>query len=233
MTEEQTEEIRGLIVALSGTNEETFKYKGSTYSRGATTASTAEVPSLKKAAEKKFGRLTSPMVEATYTQNGNELTMNATIYKTESTVYETVSEAEKQRDAVPEGGFKRNEMVFVTSDRTRIAFNKSQLSMADKELKQKLNDLGFTVHDYTSSDPEYRALIEAEPCVKEAVMQMQSAIDRSVFKGVIGVGIQVSGEVVHVHRYYISTKRFGNRAKAYSERYKELRPLLTPSQFIE
>ncbi len=55
MTEEQTEEIRGLIVALSSTNEETFKYKGSTYVRDATTASTAELPSLKKAAEKKFG----------------------------------------------------------------------------------------------------------------------------------------------------------------------------------
>ena len=232
MTEEQTEEIRGLIVALSSTNEDTFKYKGSTYARGATTASTAEVPSLKKAAEKKFGQLTSPMVEATYVQNGNELTMNTTIYKTESNVYETVSEAEKMR-AVPEGGFKRNEMVFVTSDRTRVAFNKSQLSMADKELKQKLNDLGLTVHDYTSSDPEYRALIEAEPCVKEAVMQMQSAIDRSVFKGVIGVGIQVSGEVVYVHRYYISTKRFGNRVKAYSERYEELRKHLVPTEFIE
>lgn len=55
MTEEQTEEIRGLIVALSSTNEETFKYKGSTYAKDATTASTFEVPSLKRAAEKKHG----------------------------------------------------------------------------------------------------------------------------------------------------------------------------------
>ena len=53
--EEQTEEIRGLIVALSSTNEDTFKYKRSTYVRDATTASTTEAPSLKKAVEKKYG----------------------------------------------------------------------------------------------------------------------------------------------------------------------------------
>lgn len=53
--QEQTEAIRDFIVALSSTNEDTFKYKGSTYVRDTTTASTADLPSLKKAAEKKFG----------------------------------------------------------------------------------------------------------------------------------------------------------------------------------
>lgn len=49
MTEEQTEEIRGLIVALSSTNEETFKYKGSTYARDSATATTTSTEiSLKK-----------------------------------------------------------------------------------------------------------------------------------------------------------------------------------------
>lgn len=53
--EEQSEEIRELMVALSNCQEDTFKYKGSTYVRDATTASTAEVPSLMKVTEKKFG----------------------------------------------------------------------------------------------------------------------------------------------------------------------------------
>jgi hypothetical protein len=219
MTEEQTEEIRGLIVALSSTNEDTFKYKGSTYARDATTASTAEVPSLKKVAEKKFDQLTSPMVEATYTQNGNELTMNTTIYKTESNVYETVSEAEKQRDAVPEGGFKRNEMVTLVAER--------------KSGQQADNGRGFVWSNYDSAHPRYRELTDKHPCIKEAVLQMQSAIDRTPFKGVIGVGIREYGSTVWVYRTYVSARRFVNRVKAYSERYEELRKHLVPTQFIE
>lgn len=226
MTEEQTEEIRGLIVALSSTNEETFKYKGSTYARGATTASTAEVPSLKKAAEKKFDQLTSSMIEATYTQNGNELTMNATIYKTESTVYETVSEAEKQRDAVPEGGFRRNEMVILAAVRKSVqkSIRNSVYGMRGQAAKLKR---------YTNKDAEYQSLIEKHPELKATVTEMQTAIDNSVFKGTIGVGIGDYGATIAVYRYYISTKRFGNRANAYSERYKELQSHLAPSMFIK
>lgn len=217
--EEQTEEIRGLIVALSSTNEDTFKYKGSTYVRVATTASTAEVPSIKKAAEKKFGQLTSPMVETTYSQNGNELTMNTTIYKTESNVYETVSEAKKRSDAVPEGGFKPNEMIVLTAS-------------------QKLNrDSLYGTHtsygSYSSGHPRYRELMELHPAVKEAVQEMQNAIDRTPFKGVIGVGIRECGANIWVFRNYVSARRFVNRVKAYSERYKELRPFLAPTQFID
>lgn len=231
MTEEQTEEIRGLIVALSSTNEETFKYKGSTYSRGATTASTAEVPSLKKAAEKKFGQPTSPMVEATYTQNRNELTMNTTIYKTESNVYETASEAEKQRDAVPEGGFKRNEMVTLAAVRKSV--QKSIRNSVYGMRGQAVNGRGFVWSNYDSTHPRYRELTDKHPCIKEAVLQMQSAIDRTPFKGVIGVGIREYGSAVWVYRTYVSTRRFVNRVKAYSERYKELQPFLAPAQFIE
>ncbi len=159
------------------------------------------------------------MIEATYTQNGNELTMNTTIYKTESNVYETVSEAEKQRDAVPEGGFKRNEMVTLVAER--------------KSGQQADNGRGFVWSNYDSAHPRYRELTDKHPCIKEAVLQMQSAIDRTPFKGVIGVGIREYGSTVWVYRTYVSARRFVNRVKAYSERYEELRKHLVPTQFIE
>lgn len=208
MTEKQTEEIRGLIVALSSTNEDTFKYKGNTYVRDATTASTTDVPSLKKAPEKMSGQLISPMIEATYTQNGNELGMNTTIYKPKSSVYETISEAEKERLEKPRKNLMQN----------------SVYGMHGQVSKFK---------HHTNKDPEYWSLIGKYPELKTAVTEMQTPIDNSVFKGTIGVGISVYGTTIAIYRYYISTKRFGNRAKAYSERYKELQPFLVPTQFIE
>ena len=47
--EEQSEEIRELIVALSNCQEDTFKYKGNTYARVSATATTTSTEiSLKK-----------------------------------------------------------------------------------------------------------------------------------------------------------------------------------------
>ena len=86
---------------------------------------------------------------------------------------------------------------------------------------------------YNSSHSRYHELMEMHPAVKEAVLEMQTAIDRTPFKGVIGVGIREVGSIVWVFRNYSSTRRFVNRVKAYSEHYKELRPFLAPTQFID
>lgn len=87
---------------------------------------------------------------------------------------------------------------------------------------------GFPYGTYSSDHPRYRELMEEYPPIKEAVLEMQSAIDRSPFKGVIGVGIRESGATFWVFRNYSSTKRFVNRVKAHSESYERLRKHLVP-----
>jgi hypothetical protein len=91
----------------------------------------------------------------------------------------------------------------------------------------------LNIKQYTNKNSEYWSLIEKHPELKAAVTEMQTAIDNSVFKDAIGVGICDYGATIAVYRYYLSTKRFVNRAKAYSERYKELRPHLTPSVLLK
>ena len=71
------------------------------------------------------------------------------------------------------------------------------------------------------------------PAVKEAVLEMQAAIDRTPFKGVIGVRIREVESIIWVFRSYSSTRRFVNRVKAYSESYERLRKHLVPTQFTE
>lgn len=86
---------------------------------------------------------------------------------------------------------------------------------------------------YNSSHSRYHELMEMHPAVKEAVLKMHAAIDRTPFKGVIGVGIREAGSFIWVFRSYPSTRRFVNRVKAYSESYERLRKHLVPTQFTE
>lgn len=88
-------------------------------------------------------------------------------------------------------------------------------------------------NNYNSNHPRYRELMDAHPAVKEAVLEMQAAINRTPFKGVIGVGIREYGAIIWVFRNYSSTRRFVNRVKAYSESYERLRKHLVPTQFTE
>lgn len=86
---------------------------------------------------------------------------------------------------------------------------------------------------YNSSHSRYHELMEMHPAVKEAVLEMQAAIDRTPFKEVIGVRIREVGSIIWVFRSYSSTRRFVNRVKAYSESYERLRKHLVPTQFTE
>jgi hypothetical protein len=88
-------------------------------------------------------------------------------------------------------------------------------------------------NNYNSNHPRYRELMDAHPAIKEAVQEMQNAIDRTPFKGVIGVGIRECGADIWVLRNYTSTRRFVNRVNAYSESYEKLRKHLVPTQFVD
>lgn len=113
----------------------------------------------------------------------------------------------------PEGGFRPNEVAVLTAG-------------------QKSNKRVFVGNNYNSDHPRYQELMEMHPSVKEAALEMQAAIDRTPFKGVIGVGIREAGPIIWVFRNYSSTRRFVNRVKAYSESYERLRKHLAPTQFI-
>lgn len=221
MTEEKTEEISSLILALSSTNEDTFKYKGSTYVRVTTTASTTEAPSLKKAIEKKYGHRESyerikdkPIIR-------KHMSSEQMAKMVEKHNGNSVSGAHAPDSAyseiLPSGGFKRNEMVVLGTTKT-----------PDNRWLY-----GFPYGNYNSSHSRYHELMEMHPAVKEAVLEMQAAIDRTPFKGVIGVGIREYGAIIWVFRNYSSTRRFVNRVKAYSESYERLRKHLVPTQFTE
>lgn len=223
MTEEKTEEISSLILALSSTNEDTFKYKGSTYVRVTTTASTAEAPSLNKAIEKKYGHRESyerikdkPIIR-------KHMSSEQMAKMVEKHNGNSVSGAHAPDSAyskiLPSGGFKRNEMVV--------------LSATGKSKQNQDIGRGFVWRDYSNDHPRYCELIETHPAVKEAVLEMQAAVDRSPFKGVIGVGIREYGATIWVFRNYASSYRFVNRVKAYSESYERLRKHLVPTQFIK
>ncbi len=120
---------------------------------------------------------------------------------------------------LPSGGFKRNEMAILSATRK-------------PEQNQDIGR-GFVWRDYSNDHPRYRELIETHPAIKEAVLEMQAATDRSPFKGVIGVGIREFGATIWVYRNYRSVIRFVNRVKAYSESYKRLRKHVAPIQFIK
>ena len=111
-----------------------------------------------------------------------------------------------------EGGFRPNEVAVLTGTQ--------KLDMSSL--------CGFPYGTYSSNHPRYHELMEEYPPIKEAVLEMQAAIDRSPFKGVIGVGIRESGATLWVFRNYSSTRRFVNRVKAYSESYERLRKHLAP-----